>query len=82
MRRTTSFGTPLSPEQRAALVARISAANEEMRVAKVAAFDAYARVHPVGHARCSDRCDDAKRELDDQLRDINAAYQAALPRMD
>jgi UDP-N-acetylglucosamine 2-epimerase len=52
-----------------------------MRAAKFAALAAYERVHPVGHARCTERCHEAHRVLCDALSDINAAYQVALPRV-
>lgn len=56
----------------------IDAANERMCRAKQAALDAYARVHPVGHARCTDRCREAHGDLIRALRDIDAEYGAAV----
>lgn len=56
----------------------IDAANARMVTAKQAALDAYQRVHPVGHARCSDRCRDAHRDLLAAFADANADYNSAI----
>lgn len=64
--------------ERAAWHALIDAANEEMRQAKVGAFEAYHHVHPVGHRRCSEACQDAHRRLLDALATANALYNSSL----
>jgi hypothetical protein len=69
----------MTPMQLARL-AVIDTANARMVAEKTAALDAYARVHPAGHQRCTDACRVGHRALLDALDDANAAYSAAIPR--
>lgn len=56
----------------------IDAANARMCARKTAALEAYERVHPVGHARCTDACREAHRELLVALSDVNHLYSDAI----
>lgn len=56
----------------------IDAANEQLGIRNRAAFDAYATVHPVGHRRCTERCQEAHRVLVRACADAMAEYDATI----
>lgn len=64
--------------RRAARQALIDTANERMRIRKVAAFDAYGRVHRTSIHRCREACREAHRVLLGELSDANAEYSSAI----
>jgi hypothetical protein len=78
----TGSTAPAAPSAAVGRQQLIDLANEEMRVAKLEALAAYERVCPRPmHARCTERCRDAHRELLEAFADANAAYSAAIPRI-
>lgn len=49
-----------------------------MRVDKQAALSAYEKVHPVGHVRCTERCQEAHRQLLADMGDANTLYSSRI----